>query len=114
MRISDWSSYVCSSDLAAIWPIALPSSVAVVLVMSTLYQALLEVLGDLEDKQRESLDHAQRDALTGLSNRRLLQDRLEQAILRYRDRKSVVSGKSVSVRVDLGGHRMLKNKKHQN
>jgi len=74
-----------ATDLvAAIWPIALPSSVAVVLVMSTLYQTLLEVLGELEDKQRESLDHAQRDALTGLSNRRLLQDRLEQAILRYR------------------------------
>src|SRR3546814_17062955 len=28
------------------------------------------------------------------------------------DRKSVVSGKSVSVRVDLGGRRMIKQKKH--
>src|SRR3546814_15741872 len=28
------------------------------------------------------------------------------------DRKSVVSGKSVSVRVDLGGRRLLKKKKH--
>src|SRR3546814_12027021 len=31
----------------------------------------------------------------------------------YRDRKSVVSGKSVSVRVDLGGRRIIK-KKNQN
>src|SRR3546814_15942369 len=29
---------------------------------------------------------------------------------RKRDRKSVVSGKSVSVRVDLGGRRIIKNK----
>src|SRR3546814_12060796 len=29
----------------------------------------------------------------------------------YRDRKSVVSGKSVSVRVDLGGGRSIKKKK---
>src|SRR3546814_13252796 len=30
------------------------------------------------------------------------------------DGKSVVSGKSVSVRVDVGGRRILKNKKHTN
>lgn len=69
--------------LWTIWPIALPSSVAVVLVMSTLYRTLIDVLAELETQQRESLEHAQRDALTGLSNRRLLQDRLEQAMLRY-------------------------------
>src|SRR3546814_13765575 len=32
-------------------------------------------------------------------------------IVRQEDRKSVVSGKSVSVRVDLGGRRILKKKK---
>src|SRR3546814_18347963 len=30
------------------------------------------------------------------------------------DRKSVVEGKSVSVRVDLGGRRIIKKKKHKN
>src|SRR3546814_15102202 len=30
----------------------------------------------------------------------------------YRDRKSVVSGQGVSVRVDLGGRRIIKNKLH--
>lgn len=69
--------------LSAIWPIALPSSVAVVLVMSTLYQALMDVLAELEKRQREALDHAQRDSLTGLANRPLLQERLEQAMLRH-------------------------------
>src|SRR3546814_14893339 len=32
----------------------------------------------------------------------------------YEDRKSVVSGKSVSVRVDLGGRRIIKQKKSTN
>lgn len=73
-----------SELLSKIWPIALPASVAVVLVMSTLYHTLLEVLAELETKQREALDHAQRDALTGLANRHLLDERLDQAILRYR------------------------------
>src|SRR3546814_10997529 len=31
-----------------------------------------------------------------------------------RDRKRVVSGKSVSVRVDIGGRRIIKTKKHNN
>src|SRR3546814_14364008 len=33
-----------------------------------------------------------------------------EAALREEDRKSVVQGKSVSVRVDLGGRRIIKNK----
>ena len=69
--------------LSAIWPIALPSSVAVVLVMSTLYQALTDVLAELEIRQREALDHAQRDSLTGLANRPLLEERLKQTMQRY-------------------------------
>src|SRR3546814_13613773 len=35
-----------------------------------------------------------------------------KALASLGDRKSVVSGKSVSVRVDLGGRRIIKNKKH--
>lgn len=70
--------------LSEIWPIALPSTVAVVLVMSTLYQMLLAVLTELEDSRCEALEHAQRDALTGLANRVLFEERLEQAILRFR------------------------------
>src|SRR3546814_18661624 len=37
----------------------------------------------------------------------------DQALLQWRDRKSVVSGKSVSVRVDLGGRRIIKKKNKQ-
>jgi diguanylate cyclase (GGDEF)-like protein len=69
--------------LSAIWPIALPTSVTVVLVMSTLYQALLSVGAELENNQRDALHYAQRDALTGIASRPLLEERLEQAMLRY-------------------------------
>src|SRR3546814_15790070 len=52
---------------------------------------------------------------------RLVQVNLDRSVLAdrlfvdpiYEDRKSVVSGKSVSVRVDLGGRRILKKKKNK-
>lgn len=68
----------------AIWPIALTTSVAVILIMSTLYHALQEVVEELEQRRLDALDEAQRDVLTGLANKRLLAERLEQAIARYR------------------------------
>src|SRR3546814_20752405 len=43
----------------------------------------------------------------------VLADALEKLIERNPDRKSVVEGKSVQVRVDLGGRRIFKNK-HMN
>src|SRR3546814_15339134 len=39
-------------------------------------------------------------------------DKARAYMLPYPDRKSVVSGKSVSVRVDLGGRRIIKKKKY--
>src|SRR3546814_19857012 len=38
--------------------------------------------------------------------------RVTSQLLGFEDRKSVVSGKSVSVRVDLGGRRIINKKKH--
>src|SRR3546814_17980314 len=37
-------------------------------------------------------------------------DRLRGPVIKKKDRKSVVQGKSVSVRVDLGGRRIIKKK----
>lgn len=72
------------SDLvSAVWPIALPASLAVVLVMSSLYHTLQELIGELERRQQETDEEAQRDPLTGLANRRLLEDRIQQSIHRY-------------------------------
>src|SRR3546814_8207399 len=74
MRISDWSSDVCSSDLAGA------------------RGALC-----IEAKKDESMAAANK-AKT-----------LAKYGMFIEDRKSVVQGKSVSVRVDLGGRRIIKN-----
>src|SRR3546814_4196466 len=50
----------------------------------------------------------------GASLRRSLRRPRRGRLDRARDRKSVVSGKSVSVRVDLGGRRLIKKKKDKN
>src|SRR3546814_20496116 len=99
MRISDWSSDVCSSDLRC------PSAT----------------------RQGKI---GQRDKLTAFHCRFVRQDPHAGDIGRlpgiwerlatfgqrtdkfmHQDRKSVVSGKSVSERVDLGGRRIIKKKK---
>jgi diguanylate cyclase (GGDEF)-like protein len=69
--------------LSAIWPIALPTSITVILVMSILYQTLLDAGEVLENNQRDALHCAQHDALTGIASRPLLEERLEQAIRRH-------------------------------
>src|SRR3546814_14444668 len=83
MRISDWSSDVCSSDLSKSRPA--PSR--------------------RRPRRRGSRrrDRAARSPWVSGT----WADKEGRA----RDRKSVVEGKSVSVRVDLGGRRIIKNKK---
>src|SRR3546814_1590307 len=97
MRISDWSSDVCSSDLNA--------------------PAAIERLAELGVPFNAGEDFAERWHLTreaGHSHRRIVHvddatgAAVQQALTR--DRKSVVEGKSVSVRVDLGGRRSIKKK----
>src|SRR3546814_16300464 len=78
MRISDWSSDVCSSDL-----------------QSDFDAVLADRFGNAVGGESWHEDVAARLRGRGIS---------------LRDRKSVVSGKSVSVRVDLGGRRIIKKK----
>lgn len=68
----------------AIWPVILASSVAILLVMSTLYRALQTVVRELEESEYNAREFALRDPLTGLGNRTLIQDRLTQAIAELR------------------------------
>src|SRR3546814_19524144 len=91
MRISDWSSDVCSSDLCPVRPI------------------------HPFDRPPGCCDVIQIWGVTlacGVSARFRLRDGMIWIALRATsqrpDRKSVVSGKSVSVRVDLGGRRIFK------
>src|SRR3546814_15060278 len=93
MRISDWSSDVCSSDL-----------------LSRLRR--LRTLGCRTLRCRRlqhRLGHRCRGGC-GFSGRSLDRDLNGPGFDRQEDRKSVVSGKSVSVRVDLGGRRIIKKK----
>src|SRR3546814_9418898 len=89
MRISDWSSDVCSSDLSA-------RRVRPGRVVLAFRRAQAECRTALADP--DALPQRQSDKA---GNRR-----------DQEDRKSVVSGKSVSVRVDLGGRRIIKKKKN--
>src|SRR3546814_14447396 len=88
MRISDWSSDVCSSDLSSMRTANSSPETAHNCVTSAL-----------------SLPIA-RTALPSSTSARLAVSRSIRG-----DRKSVVSGTSVSVRVDLGGRRIIKKKK---
>src|SRR3546814_8058966 len=91
MRISDWSSDVCSSDLlqAAIEHRARADA--------TIATGLTN---DFNNYRRPHIDvNADADA--------------HMAMLTFKDRKSVVSGTSVSVRVDLGGRRIIKKNNNQ-
>src|SRR3546814_17907566 len=51
-----------------------------------------------------------RPAHTGLQTRPVCADYLKARTYRPEDRKSVVEGKSASVRVDIGGRRIIKKK----
>src|SRR3546814_16558502 len=115
MRISDWSSDVCSSDLQV------PAFVALVhcrkhtadaapdfenagipgLAQSIERPCILDVFQPVESLERESSKLPEHERV------------IERApVFGLSDRKSVVWGKSVSVRVDLGGRRIIKKKRH--
>src|SRR3546814_14595053 len=96
MRISDWSSDVCSSDLQGndIKPYTVSDFT---IAPGETYDVLVNIT---ENKHyaiyAESID------TVGAAYGALITSPSQQ------DRKSVVSGKSVSVRVDLGGRRVIK------
>src|SRR3546814_12894666 len=104
MRISDWSSDVCSSDLRGLWPESADRArESSLLVPQWLYGQLRTASG----LRLVELVRLLFERLVGRDVRR--QDPIE--VLDLLDRKSVVEGKRGSVRVDLGGGRIVKKKK---
>src|SRR3546814_12458592 len=112
MRISDWSSDVCSSDLAekllmltdveglyTDWP----DRTSLVSEIDT--AALTPLLPRLETGMAPKLEACLRAVAGGVPSAHVIGGRVA--------RRSVVQGKSVSVRVRLGGRRVIK-KKHKN
>src|SRR3546814_18498676 len=109
MRMSDWSSDVCSSDLAAFQD-----------------RGHAQLAGHHRNAGFLALEHERGRARGDLELRQLgeqVEDFLGDAVAEvfvlrvaahvdeWQDRESVVWGKSGSVRVDLGGRRIIKKKK---
>src|SRR3546814_15647336 len=107
LRISDGSSDVCSSDLRA--REALVDRGAVVAVEAGL--AVQEIARVLAATRAVALRHgALADPRARDAGRQLVRPASAAGVagVLRRDRKGVVQGKSVSVRVDLGGRRSTK------
>src|SRR3546814_21048700 len=95
MRISDWSSDVCSSDL--------PHCDEFILAHPVMHMHAGAAL----------FAHGRFPAIVVAVGRLVVVAEEQPCVVREaeqlaEDRKSVVSGKSVSVRVDLGGRRIIK------
>src|SRR3546814_11115303 len=103
MRISDWSSDVCSSDLCAGSDRADGNPF--------LSHAFLHALEESGSVGAEAGWQPQHLLMTDKAGRLV---GAAPMYLKGQDRKRVVSGKSVSVRVDLGGRRIIKKKKYKN
>src|SRR3546814_18366507 len=104
MRISDWSSDVCSSDLIQILARRQKNNPLYVGDPGVGKTAIAEGLAKriVEGEVPEALADA---TIFALDMGALL------AGTRYRDRQSVVEGKSVFVSVEFGGRRLFKKKK---
>src|SRR3546814_12453940 len=112
MRISDWSSDVCSSDLqlaAEFQSQNNPANAANMgaVTTQTEQQRLLNETYKSSVSQREAAVAIMR---LETSEVYLNASATDQTALRQRERKSVVEGERVSVRVGIGGRRTLKKK----
>src|SRR3546814_12910038 len=105
MRISDWSSDVCSSDLFGVGEVAALAAPALGDQAAGAVDARRVKLHELHVLQRQAGAQHHGVAVAGL------RVGAGAGEVDAPDRKSVVSGKSVSVRVGIGGGRIIKKKK---
>src|SRR3546814_17574870 len=104
MRISDWSSDVCSSDLIPRMNKEILMATAHVFIATSLDGFIARPDGDIDwllQRDDQTEDHGYSDFIAD-----------KDVIVMGRDRKCVVWGKSESGRVDLVGRRIInKNNK---
>src|SRR3546814_15060268 len=103
MRISDWSSDVCSSDLRCADADARPRLGLAAPGQPDAPAARGRRTRGVPARQSRARRHLY-GYVAKLGNR---------GLARSVDRKSVVEGKRVSVRVDLGGRRIIKKKQNE-
>src|SRR3546814_13347992 len=106
MRISDWSSDVCSSDLQFLQRVVVQRCLAD-------RMAETQVVGD-RARDRTPVAPAHRHVVAQVpagQRPKQVAGAVDHPQPGEEDRKSVVEGKSVSVRVNLGGRRFIKKKK---
>src|SRR3546814_18025672 len=113
MRISDWSSDVCSSDLMA----RLPERCGDHFCGEQQGRRACP-FGEIEIAEPNRRPPRIFNRIAGIMRDFLIDEPPQQGGLarrgaRQQDRKSVVKGKSVSVRVDVGARRILKKKRIQ-
>src|SRR3546814_15427378 len=102
MRISDWSSDVCSSDLS-------PESDVRSVALDTIPSELVESI-EIKKTLTPDMDADTIGATIEINTTSALDRKKPFVAVSAEDRKSVVEGKSVSVRVDLAGRRIIKKK----
>src|SRR3546814_19772027 len=101
MRISDWSSDVCSSDLLFI------DAVHCIVILAQGMVGITTARPMAQGHRRGHAPFAGVDLVLVFRNQPA---QVEHVGLHAADRKSVGEGKSVSVRVDLGGRLIIKKK----
>src|SRR3546814_20882582 len=124
MRISDWSSDVCSSDLYSYFDTLVNDYMIRFGGLDMVNDPVIGLVVETACRFHQSIGFPEtieaclRTAKLGNSSVRheigLFRDGQPHpaATGHFVDRKSVVQGKSVSVRVDLGGRRIIKQKKN--
>src|SRR3546814_19704069 len=110
MRISDWSSDVCSSDLHAEVEEGRARQMHVADPRQVRVHGVAGQEREAEEHRAEAGDRGQQQADGDPARRSYRTTSLDTARAR-KDRQSHVSGKSGSVRVDCGGRRSIKKKK---
>src|SRR3546814_12975909 len=110
MRISDWSSDVCSSDLSTI------AQAVIAQLLEHTSRPVTVLDGDEVRKHlSRGLGFSREDRAANVTRIGYVASEIVRhggiAVCAPIERKSVVAGKSVSVRVDLGGGRIINKKK---